>query len=97
MQLRGHTYNAVDEPLEVADRDSLEDEIECLKNIVGIELLGKGIKSVQICPDNFQDITSILDSKASFMLGRLTALQQVHSDLYGKPRVIPWLRNPENN
>jgi hypothetical protein len=97
MQLRGHTYHDLDEPLEITDREQLEEEIGSLHHIVASHLARKGITSMEITSINALEVTSFFPPQGAFLLGRLCTLVQLHSELYGDDRLLPWVKSPENN
>jgi hypothetical protein len=97
MQLRGHTYHDLNEPLEITDRDQLEEEITCLHGIIAAHLNKKGITSLEINSVNALEVTSFFPPQGAFLLGRLCTLVQLHSELYSDDRLLPWIKNPENN
>lgn len=97
MQLRGHTYNDPIPSLEVTERDQLEGEINCLHELIARQLVRNGISSIEITSTNVMDVTDLFPPQGAFLLGRLCTLVQLHSELYGEDRVIPWIKKPENN
>lgn len=97
MQLRGHTYHDLDEPLEITDQDRLEEEITSLHNIISAHLVRNGITALEINPINVLDVTTFFPPQGAFLLGRLCTLVQLHCELYGEDRLLPWVKNPNNN
>jgi len=97
MQLRGHSYDVTDQPLEITNEEVLLQEIDFIKSVLAKEFAAKGIKSIEIGASNYIEVTRMLSSESAFVLGRLVTLQQIHNECFGDDRVLPWIRKPENN
>ena len=97
MQLRGNSRITSDEPLDITDREFLEATIDGIQSAISKEFLAIGLLEVEVSNKNIEYITEILPPFSSFLLGRLTTLMDLHKELYGKDRLIPWLKNPRNN
>jgi hypothetical protein len=98
MQLRGHTYDAIEEPLELTNKVDLQTEIECCKSIIAANLSELGIESLEVTTDNIEDVADLLSPHLSFILGRLITLVQLNKELfYNEDRILPWFKKPENN
>ena len=97
MQLRGNSRITSDEPLDITNREFLEATIGGLQSAISKEFLEIGLLEVEVSNKNIEYITEILPPFSSFLLGRLTTLMDLHRELYGKDRLIPWLKNPGNN
>lgn len=97
MQLRGNSRITSDEPLDITNREFLEATIGGIQSAISKEFLEIGLLEVEVSNKNIEYITEILPPFASFLLGRLTTLMDLHRELYGKDRLIPWLKNPRNN
>ena len=97
MQLRGNSRIISDESLEITDRDYLEFSIDGIQSLLAEEFQKLGLLEVEISNNNIESITDILPNFSCFLLGRLTTLIDLHKELYGEDRMIPWVKNPENN
>ena len=97
MQLRGNSRITGDQPLDITSREFLEASIDGLQGIIAGEFREIGLLEVEVSNANIEQITEILPPFSSFLLGRLTTLMDLHKELYGKDRLIPWLKNPRNN
>ena len=97
MQLRGNSRITSDEPLDITNREFLEATIGGIQSAISKEFLEIGLLEVEVSNKNIEYITEILPPFASFLLGRLTTLMDLHRELYGKDRLIPWLKKPRNN
>ena len=97
MQLRGNSRVTGDEPLDITSREFLEATIDGIQNIISKEFLEMGLLEVEVSNTNIEHITEILPPFSSFLLGRLTTLMDLHRELYGRDRMLPWIKNPKNN
>jgi hypothetical protein len=97
MQLRGNTRVTSDRPLDITDREYLEEAICGLQAIVAEEFASMGLMEVEVSNTNIEQITEMLPPFHSFLLGRLTTLMDLHKELYGKDRLLPWVKNPDLN
>jgi len=98
MQLRGHTYDVIEEPLELTNKVDLQTEIECCKSLIASNLAENGIESLEITTDNIEEVADLLSPQLAFILGRLVTLVQLNKELfYNKDRILPWFNKPENN
>ena len=98
MQLRGHTYDAIEEPLELTNKVDLQTEIECCKSLIASNLVELGIDSIEITTDNIEEVAELLSPQLAFILGRLITLVQLDKELFNnKDRILPWFSKPENN
>ncbi len=97
MQLRGNTRTTPDRPLDITDRDYLEDAIIGIQAIVAEQFATMGLLEVEISNENVESITEMLPPFHAFLLGRLTTLMDLHKELYGDNRLLPWIKKPESN
>ena len=97
MQLRGNSRITGDRPLDITNKEFLESSIGGLQSIIAGEFREIGLLEVEVSNKNIEYITEILPSFSSFLLGRLTTLMDLHKELYGNDRLLPWLKNPRNN
>lgn len=97
MQLRGDTRVTSDRPLEVTDKDYLEEAICGLQAIVSEQFAAMGLMEVEVSNTNIEQITEMLPPFHAFLLGRLTTLMDLHKELYGENRLLPWVKKPDLN
>jgi hypothetical protein len=97
MQLRGNTRATSDRPLEVTDKGYLEEAIGELQEIVSEEFASMGLMEIEVSNSNIEQITEMLSPFYSFLLGRLTTLMDLHRELYGEDRLLPWVKKPDLN
>ena len=97
MQLRRNIGASDYRKVEITDREYLEETIGGLQNIIAKDFAELGIWSVEVSQDNVEKITEMLSPFSSFLLGRLTTLMDIHKELYGRQRLVPWFKKPENN
>jgi len=97
MQLRRNIKPASDQPLEITERENLEHSIEGLQNLISKEFANFGIFEIEVGPNNLEAVVEMLPPFSCFLLGRLTTLMDIHRELYGHKRMLPWIKKPENN
>ena len=97
MQLRRNIGASDYGQVEITDREYLEDTIGGLQNIISRDFAEQGIWSVEVSQANVEKVTEMLSPFSSFLLGRLTTLMDLHKELYGNQRLVPWFKKPENN
>ena len=98
MQLRGDINTASEQPLGITDRDYLEYAIESIQDVLADEFAKIGLYEVEISSKNIESIVELLPNFSCFLLGRMTGLTDLHQELYNnEERVLPWVKNPENN
>ena len=67
------------------------------KSLLAEEFQKLGLIEVEVSNNNIESITEMLPNFSCFLLGRLTTLVDLHKELYGDDRMLPWVRKPENN
>tara|TARA_R110000751_G_scaffold229754_2_gene331228 strand:- start:282 stop:575 length:294 start_codon:yes stop_codon:yes gene_type:complete len=97
MQLRSNTGVTSDRPLDVTDKDYLEEAICGLQSIVSEQFASMGLMEIEVSNTNIEQITEMLPPFHAFLLGRLTTLMDLHKELYGENRLLSWVKKPELN
>ena len=97
LQLRSNPNDTPFRPLEITSREDLHNEIECLQDIMSGFLSSMGLSALEITAQNCCEVTQMFPPHGAFLLGRLCTLIQLHQELYGGDRVLPWIKKPSNN
>ena len=97
LQLRSNSNDTPFRSLEITPRETLREEIECLQQIMSGFLGSMGLSALEINSSNCNEITQMFPPHGAFLLGRLCTLLQLHTELYGEDRVLPWIKKPSNN